>query len=113
MAAGIMPLAIEQGSSYLMQFKFIKNDEPLDITNVKLIGSIKDSLYDEVGFPFRFDKLSSDTVNVYLDAEVSAGIDFTKGVYDIKMIQVDGFNTTLIKGDVTITLGVTDGTSYT
>lgn len=112
MAAANMPLEIEQGGTDVMQFKFIKDGQSLDISNVRFVGVIKASIYDTEGFPFRFDKVDAVTVNVYLDASVSESMDFTKGVYEIKMIQVDGFNTPLAKGPVTITLGASDETSY-
>lgn len=112
MAAAQMALEIEQGATHMMQFKFVKDGVSLPITDIKFIGVLKDSIYDTEGFPFRFDKVDTYTVNVYLDADVSESIEFTKGVYEIKMIQVDGFNTSLVKGPVTITLGATDETSY-
>lgn len=112
MSAANMPIEIEQGATFVMQFKFVKDGTSLDITDIKFVGVIKNSIYDTEGFPFRFDKVDSTTVNVYLDADVSESIDFTKGVYEIKMIQVDGFNTTLVKDTVSITLGASDETSY-
>lgn len=106
MAAAEMPLEIEQGASDLMQFKFVKNGSSLDISQIEFVGQVKNSIYDEEGFPFRFDKVDAFTVNVYLDADVSEQMNFKKGVYEIKMIQVDGFTTKLVRGPVTITLGV-------
>lgn len=107
-----LPLAIKQGSSDIMQFKFIKNGQTLDITDVKFVGAIKASIYDDESYPFRFHKVDSTTVNVYLDPDVTETMEFTKGVYEIKMIQVDGFVTRLVKDTVTIDLGVSDETSY-
>lgn len=112
MAAANMPLEIEQGATDVMQFKFIDDGVILDITDIQFEGSIKASIYDTQSYPFRFDKVDPNTVNVYMDAAISESMDFKKGVYDIKMIQVDGFNTRLVEGPVTISLGVTDETSY-
>lgn len=112
MAAANMPLEIEQGATDIMQFKFIKDSASLDITDIKFVGSIKASIYDATSYPFRFHKVDPYTVNVYLDADVSESMDFKKGVYDIKMIQLDNFNSRLLEGAVTITLGVTDETNY-
>lgn len=112
MAAADYPLEIEQGATELMQFKFVKDGSSLDISDITFVGAIKASIYDTEEFYFRFEKPDNFTVNVYLDADVSESMDFKKGVYDIKMIQVDGFNTRLVKGPVTIDLGVTDETDY-
>lgn len=112
MPAVVMPIEIEQGGTSVMQFKFVKDGTSLDLTDIHFVGTIKNSIYDSEGFPFRFDKVDPTTVNVYVDADVSESMDFTKGVYEIKMIQVDGFNTSLAKGPVTIALGATDETSY-
>lgn len=112
MPAAIMPLEIEQGATDIMQFKFVKDGTSLPLDDIKFVGVVKNSIYDTSGFPFRFDKVGLATVNVYLDASISESMDFTKGVYEIKMIQVDGFNTSLFKGPVTITLGATDETNY-
>lgn len=112
MPAAIMPLELEQGTTEIMQFKFVKDGTSLNIADIHFVGSIKNSIYDTEGFPFRFEKPDDFTVDVYLDADVSESIEFTKGVYDIKMIQVDGFNTRLVKGPVTNDLGATDETSY-
>lgn len=112
MAAVNMPLEIEQGVTNIMQFKFTKDGQSLDIKDITFVGSIKASIYDTESFDFRFVKVDNYTVNVYLDAEVSERMDFKKGVYDIKMIQVDGFNTRLVQGTVTNNLGVTDETNH-
>lgn len=107
-----LPLEIKQGATDIMQFKFVKDGAALDITDIKFVGEIKASIYDDQGFPFRFHKIDQHTLNVYLDADVSESMDFTKGVYEIKMIQVDGFVSRLVKDSVTIDLGVSDETSY-
>lgn len=112
MPAAVHPLALEQGATDIMQFKFVKNGQSLNIADIKFVGEIKNSIYDSEGFPFRFDKVDDFTVNVYMDADISESMEFKKGVYDIKMIQVDGFNTRLVKGPVTIDLGATDETNY-
>lgn len=112
MAAAFIPLEIEQGATDVMQFKFIKDGQSLNIRDVTFVGAIKASVYDSESYPFRFDKVDDFTVNVYLDASISESMDFTKGVYDIKMIQIDGFNTRLVQGPVTISLGVTDETNH-
>lgn len=106
MAAAHMPLDIEQGASELMRFKFVKDGKSLDISDIEFQGQIKASIYDAVGYPFRFVKHDDYTVDVYMDPDVSASMDFTKGVYDIRMIQVDGFTSRLVGGPVTISLGV-------
>lgn len=112
MAAAEMPIELEQGGTDLMEFKFVKDGSSLDISEVRFVGVIKNSIYDTEGFPMRFVHVDDYTVHAYIDADVSESMDFTKGVYEIKMIQRDGFNTPLLKGPVTISLGATDETNY-
>ncbi|AHK11868.1 hypothetical protein CHOED_08 [Vibrio phage CHOED] len=106
MAAANMAIELDQSASSVMQFKFTKDGQSLDISDIEFQGWVKASLYDEEGYPFRFDKVDAFTVNVYFDASVSSQVDFKKGVYGIYMIQVDGFTTQLVSGLVTINLGV-------
>lgn len=112
MAAAIMPLELEQGGTELMRFNFTKDGTSLSLDEVQFVGVIKNSIYDDEGYPIRFVHTDLYNVDVYVDADVSESMDFTKGVYEIKMIQRDGFNTPLVKGPVTISLGATDETSY-
>lgn len=113
MPAATYPLEnVEQGGTYIFQIKINKNGVAQDLTDLKFVGVIKDSIYDSSGFPFRFDKVDPFTVNVYLDADISETIEFTKGVYEIKMINSAGFNAPLLKGPVSTILGAADETNY-
>lgn len=109
---GDFPLDITQGATTIFQLVFVKDGTSLPIQDIKFVGVVKNSVYDAEGFPMRFDKVSDNTVNVYIDANVTESMDFTKGVHEIKMIQVDGFNSVLLRGAVAITLGATDETNY-
>lgn len=112
MAAAIMPLELEQGGTSLMRFNFTADGTSLDLSEIRFVGVVKNSIYDTEGLPFRFEHVDLYNVDVYFDAGPSESIDFTKGVYEIKMIQRDGFNTPLVKGPVTIALGAADETNY-
>lgn len=106
MSAAKHDLDIEQGATKVFQLKFIKDGVSLPITDIEFEGTVKASIYDTEGYAFRFNKVGTAIVDVYLDATVSQAIDFKKGVYDITMKQVDGFVTRLLEGNVTNTLGV-------
>lgn len=112
MAAPVHPIEIEQGSTFRMRFTFMENGKKKSLNNIRFVGVVKQSIYDEQGFPFRFERYDEFNVDVYLDADVSEQMDFKKGVYDIKMIQPDNMNTRLIQGPVVISLGATDATDY-
>jgi hypothetical protein len=109
---GDFPLNITQGATTVFQLVFVKDGQSLPIQDIKFVGVVKNSIYDTEGFPMRFDKVNNNTVNVYIDADVTESMEFTKGVHEIKMIQVDGFNSVLLRGSVDITLGASDETSY-
>lgn len=112
MAAAILPLEIEQGGTHVFQLKVEKDGSSQDLTDIKFVGTLKNSIYDTEGYPLRFDKVDIYTVNVYLDADVSESIEWTKGVYEVKYINSEGFNVPLLKGPVTNILGASDETSY-
>lgn len=112
MAAANLPLSIEQGGTYVFQIKIEKDGQSQDLTDIKFVGTVKNSIYDDQGYPFRFDKVDIYTVNVYLDADVTESMGFTKGVYEIKSINSGGFNSPLLKGPVANILGASDETSY-
>lgn len=105
-------LEIQQGATSIFQMVFTKDGATLPITDIKFVGVVKNSIYDTEGFPMRFDKVADNTVNVYIDADITESMEFTKGVYEVKMIQVDGFNSRLMNGPVTVSLGATDETNY-
>ena len=106
MSAAIYDLEIEQNSTHVFQLKIEDNGTSLNISDIEFKGTIKASIYDEEGFEMRFDKVDALTVNIYIDPEVSRNMDFKKGVYDISMVQVNGFTTRLLQGAVTNELGV-------
>lgn len=112
MAAVNNPLTVEQGGTTMFKMKFINSGKSLPVTDIKFVGTVKNSVWDTEGIPFRFDKVSENEVYVYLDADYTETLDYQKGVYEIKMIDSDGYNTPLLRGDVTVILGATDETNY-
>lgn len=108
----VFPLKVKQGATFRMRFSFIENGKKKPLTGIQFVGVVKQSIYDEQGYPFRFERYDEFNVDVYLDADVSQQMDFKKGVYDIKMIQPNAINTRLVQGPVEISLGATDATDY-
>lgn len=108
MAAATYDLAVEQGSTLQFLMEFVKDGTSLNLADYSFKGEVKASIYDEAGYPLRFEELDASSVMVYLDASVSATFDFDEGVYDIVMVsEGDGRVFRLLKGKVTIDLGVT------
>ncbi|WFZ78496.1 hypothetical protein MQM1_013 [Aeromonas phage vB_AsaP_MQM1] len=106
MPAATHDLKVEQGSTLQFQIEFIKDGKAVNLSDYEFSGEVKNSIYDTSGFPFRFVK-SGSVLDVYLDADVSATMDFETGVYDIVTITLDGRASRLLQGAVTIDLGVT------
>lgn len=106
------PIEVTQGATTIFQLVFVKDGLALPIEDIKFVGVVKNSIYDTEGFPMRFEKVGENVVNVYIDADITESMEFTKGVHEIKMIQVDGFNSVLLRGPVVISLGATDETNY-
>lgn len=106
MAAAKYDLKVEQGSTLQFQMGFIKDGQTLALDEMTFSGEIKNSVYDRQGFPFRFVK-GIGVVDVYLDSEVSALMDFDAGVYDIVIHFPDDRDFRLLQGKVSINFGVT------
>lgn len=102
MAVGNYDLIIDQGGTLAFQMEFVQDGGVLPVTDLEFKGTVKNSVYDSAGFPFRFDKVNYRTVNVYLDADITAQMDFTSGVYDIQMIHTGGLITPFLAGKVTV-----------
>ena len=90
MAASNYDIEVEQGGTFMFQMEFVKDGGVLPVTDLEFNGTVKNSVYDSEGFPFRFEKASYRTVNVYLDSQQTATMDFCDGVYDIQMIHGNG-----------------------
>lgn len=106
MAAAKYDLSVEQGSTLQFQMDFVKDGQSLSLDEMTFSGEIKNSVYDRQGFPFRFVK-GVGIVDIFLDSEVSALMDFDEGVYDIVIHFPDGRDFRLLQGKVTINFGVT------
>ena len=107
MSAAKYDLKVEQGSTLQFLMEFVKDGTSLNLVDYEFKGEVKASIYDDAGYPLRFEKQDAFSVMVYLDASVSSTFDFEEGVYDIVMISSDGRIFRLLKGDVAIDLGVT------
>lgn len=108
MAAATYDIELEQGATYQFLLKFVKDGLSLPIDVYDFDGEVKYSIYDEVGFPIRFDMQDQYSVMAYIDADVSKSFDFEKGIYDITMTsKLDGRVVRLLKGQVTVDFGVT------
>lgn len=112
MAAINYPLTVEQGGTTMFRMKFIQNGKSLPVDNIKFVGSVKNSVWDTEGINFRFEQVAENAVDVFLDADLTESLDYQKGVYEIKMIASNNYNTPIFRGEVTVILGATDDTSY-
>ena len=103
MSASTYDITIDQGGTFVFQMEFVQDGGVLPVTNLDFKGTVKNSVYDSEGWPFRFDKVSYKTVNVYLDSPQTSEMDFCEGVYDIQMIHSGGAMVTpFLAGKVTI-----------
>lgn len=112
MAAPIQNIEINQGATFTMQIT-LKNKTtllPIDIALYEFCGAIKQTIYDDANFPFRFVIIDAvnGIVHAILDPEVSKNIDFNEGLFDISYKLSDGSITRIIMGAVTVSLGGTD-----
>lgn len=103
MATSTYDITIDQGGTHVFQMEFVQDGGVLPVTDLEFRGMVKNSVYDTTGFPFRFDKVSYKTVNVYLEADQTSAMDFCEGVYDIQMIHSGGVMVTpFLSGKVTL-----------
>lgn len=108
MSAAVYNLTIEQGSTLQFLMEFVRDGTSLNLNDYSFRGEIKASIYDDSGYPIRFEEQDTFSVMAYVDAAVSAQFDFEEAVYDIVMVsEADGRVFRLLQGSVTVNLGVT------
>ena len=110
-----VPLFIPQGATYIHTFYYVDdNDDAIDLTGFDARMQIRESLDDDT---VQFDG-STDTgeieitpaegkVEVTIEEATTEGFDFTRGVYDLEIIDSTGRVTRLAKGPVQVDPEVT------
>jgi hypothetical protein len=112
MAAGVLNLLIEQGSTFLYSLSLRDANGPMNLTNFTARMQIRRT----VGAPAVLLELttangriaiSGGTVALSVDAADTALLDFSKAVYDLEIESPNGDVTRLIQGDVVLSKEVT------
>lgn len=107
--AAILPIKIEQGSTFKMKVTLkTTTGAYVPISGWSFEGTIKNSVYDEGGFPIKFELIDAINGSFYaiVDASVSDSMDFINGVYNVKFILANGEPYRLLEGPVELSLGV-------
>lgn len=103
-----LPIEIDQGTTFKMRITLKTSQGASPINDYEFKGTIKQTIYDEEGFPFTFetDNTSEGSFFAIVEPKVSQGMDFTKGVYNIKYIASETEQWRLLEGPVQINLEV-------
>lgn len=105
--ANVVPFIIQQGSTFKVKLTLTTDSGPINISDYKFDGQIKNSVYDTSGHDIKFEVINplGGSVLAIVEDDESEAMDFTQGNYNIRYTLRNGESYRLLEGPVTIDLG--------